>query len=131
MKLPRRFFCTTSLVALLLGAGCMSSGTNFDSAKVSQIQKGVTTEADLLGLFGPSNNRGIDSEGNVNLSWTYVESRVKGETFIPYAGPFVGGSKSATKLLHVSLGPDGKVTRFNASDGASESRNTTQDIPKE
>ena len=129
MKLPCRFFFTTSLVALLLGAGCMSSGTNFDSSKVSQIQEGVTTEADLVRLFGPPDNRMIDSSGTVSLDWVYFESRMKGESFIPVVGPLVGGSDSKTKHLNVWLGKDGKVSRFSASGGASELRSTVQDAP--
>ncbi len=82
-------------------------------------------------MFGQPESRGMSSEGMTTLRWQYFESRVKGESFIPYAGMFMGGSNSKQKMLMVTLGADGKVTSFNSSAGASEFRsNQVQDVPK-
>ena len=111
--------------------GCASTGQNFDESKVSQIKKGETTEADLVQMFGQPENRAVNSEGTTTLTWNYFEARVKGETFIPYAGPFLGGSRSKQKMLSVTLGPDGKVASFSSSAGGSEFRSgQVQDLPK-
>lgn len=117
----------TALACLL---GCASTGTNFDEGKVSQIKKGETTEAELIRMFGQAESRGVTSEGMTTLTWMYVESTVKGESFIPFAGPFVGGTRSKQKMLMVTLGADGKVSNFTSSTGGSEMRGTTQDTPK-
>jgi len=114
-----------------LVAGCVSVGENFNSGKVAQIKKGETTEAELVQWFGPPENRSINSDGNTTLTWNYVESKVKGESFIPYAGAFMGGTRSKHKMLMVSLGSDGKVTSFNYTGGGIETRGTTQDEPKD
>jgi len=116
------------IVALL--AGCASTGENFDEGKVSQIKKGETTEAQLIQMFGQPQSRGVNSEGATTLTWTYIESRVKGESFIPYAGPFVGGTRHKQKTLNVTL-LDGKVQSFSSSGGGMETRHTTQDVPKQ
>ena len=111
-------------------AGCASTGNNFDESKVSQIKKGVTTEAELVQMFGQPQNRAVNSEGQTTLMWHYSEGRVKGESFIPYARPFIGGCTSAHKMLTMTLA-DGKVTSFSSNAGGAETRsNQVQDLPK-
>ena len=113
----------------LIAAGCTSVGNNFDESKIQSIKKGETTEADLVKLFGEPENRAVNSEGGVTMTWMYSEARVKGESFIPYAGAFMGGTRAKGKTLTVLLA-QGKVASFTYSGGGSESRNMTQDTPK-
>jgi outer membrane protein assembly factor BamE (lipoprotein component of BamABCDE complex) len=119
------------LLAVLCGliGGCTSTGNNFDESKLSQIKKGETTEADLVKMFGPPEGRSVNSEGITTLNWTYTEATVKGESFIPYAGAFMGGARSKAKTLTVMLA-ENKVTGFTFSGGGNESRGMTQDVPK-
>lgn len=123
---------TTFLIAALsiLIVGCASTGNNFDEGKVAQIKKGETTELDLIQLFGQPQSRSMNSEGQSILTWSYTESRVKGETFIPYAGMFMGGANSAHKMLMVTLA-NGKVANFSSTTGATQTReNQVQAVPK-
>ena len=108
---------------------CASAGNNFDESKISQIKKGETTEADLVGMFGAPQNRSVNSDSGLTLTWIYSEARVKGESFIPYAGPFLGGTRSKSKTLSVMLA-DNKVTSYTYTGGGTETRNMTQDTPK-
>lgn len=111
-------------LALFIGlAGCVSSGTNFDESRASQIKKGVTTETDLYEMFGKPNQRTSNSDGMTILTWMYVQSKIKGQSFIPFAGAFLGGSDSTTKTLTATLGADGKVTDYTVSGGGTETRN--------
>lgn len=119
-----------SLMVGLIIAGCASTGQNFDESKVSQIKKGQTTEAELVQMFGQPTNRAISSEGTTMLTWMYIESRVKGESFIPGVGGFVGGTNSKQKYLTATLGPDGTVQNYTSSSGGTETRQTTQDAQK-
>jgi hypothetical protein len=119
-------FSATIIIAL---AGCASVGQNFDDSKVSRIEKGVTTEADLNTLFGAPTSRSVNSEAQTILMWTYVESSVTGKSFIPYAGAFVGGNRSRNKTLTVTLA-DGKVVGYTYTGGGLESRGHKQDVPK-
>jgi hypothetical protein len=59
----------------------------------------------------------------------YGEATVKGESFIPFAGAFMGGGNSKMKSLTVTLA-ENKVTNYSFSGGGSETRNMTQDTPK-
>ena len=113
----------------LFAASCASVGNNFDDTKISQIKKGETTEADLVKMFGEPQNRSVSSENGLTLTWIYSEAKVKGESFIPYAGAFMGGTRAKSKTLSVILA-DNKVTSFTYTGGGTEIRNTTQDTPK-
>ena len=120
----------STLALAIIVAGCASTGQNFDESKISQIKKGVTTEAELVQMFGAPTSRAMNSEGNTTLNWMYAEVREKGTSFIPYAGTWVGGTQSKEKSLTVTLGADGKVASFASSVGGLETRQTTQDVPK-
>lgn len=111
------------IVALL---GCASSGSNYDEAKVTQITKGQTTEADLLAMFGDPTERSTDSSGAVSVQWMYIEQRTNGKTFIPFAGAFLGGTDSKHKTLYVTLNPGGTVETFHSSAGGMGTRQHTQ-----
>ena len=118
------------LASVALVCSCASVGKNFDSTKVSQIIKGQTTEAELVKMFGPPSQRAINSESGTALTWLYSEARVKGESFIPIAGAFVGGATSRTKTLIVSLDRAGKVSSYTYSGGGFESAGATQPDPE-
>lgn len=113
----------------LLAVGCASTGNNFDENKLSQIKKGETTEQELVQMFGQPQNRSVNSDGVATLTWMYAEARVKGESFIPYAGMFMGGSRTKMKSLVVTLA-ENKVTNYTFSGGGNETRNMTQGDPK-
>ena len=127
MKTTLKLLLTAAVAGALVG--CASAGRNFDDSKVSQIHKGETTEAGLVALFGQPAQRGMDSDGHVSLSWNYVEAEVKGESFIPYAGALMGGTRSHNKTLSVALGPDGKVVNYTYSGGGTETSGMKQDVP--
>lgn len=150
------------LLALLLlayGAGCASSGNNFNEKRVADIKQGVTTEPELIQWFGdptersmvsgpvsasagamsgapgvpvapaPSPSGPADSSMRMVLSWTYVEARVNGKSFIPVVGGLMGGHDTSHKSLRVVL-KDNVVENFSASTGGMETRHTTQSTPQ-
>lgn len=81
-------------------------GQDFNEANISQIQKGGTTEADLVAWFGKPSNRFTTSEGMVTLMWTHYTSSYR-----------VVGSHTTGKTLSVTLGADGTVSNFSSSGG--------------
>ncbi|HEX3857585.1 MAG TPA: hypothetical protein VHY30_09850 [Verrucomicrobiae bacterium] len=117
------------LFCAALLTGCSSVGTNFNSANVPKIQKGITTETDLVTMFGQPNQRGVNSENGTTLTWIYSEATVKGATFIPYVGIFAGGVNTKNKTLTVRLDTDGKVSGYDYSGGAMGSSGMTQSDP--
>ena len=115
--------------AMIFFAGCASVGNNFDDSKASQIIKGQTSEADLIQMFGQPQSRSMNSEGQTILNWMYSQSAVRGESFIPYVGAFVGGMNTKEKSLNVTLQND-RVVSYSSTGGGMDTRNRTQGVPK-
>ncbi|SRR5581483_40998 len=107
--MTRLIYCAT---AVLLLAGCASVGTPITRKNIARIRKGVTTESELVSLFGAPSDKSIDSNGKVVMTWIYSAAQTKAATFIPYAGPFVGGVNVQVEKLQVVLGKDGRVENY-------------------
>ena len=109
--------------------GCASSGNNYDDSKVSTIQNGVTTEPQLVAMFGDPSNRVVNSDGTTQLSWNYNQVKADKRQFIPYAGAlWAGNAAHAEKMLHVTL-HNGVVSDYSSSSGGMENRQGTQVVP--
>jgi hypothetical protein len=51
--------------------GCATAGRSYDDSKVAMIEKGVTTEAQLLEWFGPASSRSMAPDGSRTLRWNF------------------------------------------------------------
>lgn len=103
-------------LSTLILAGCATgtAGRPIDEAQVKQIEKGVTTEVDLLSAFGQPQSRGMDSEGRVMLMWLFVKTQVKSMVF-------TASIDQDTDTLQVILNPDGTVFSYNFGRSGTES----------
>lgn len=99
------------LFSLLLPA-CASSGRRIDKTDLSWIKPGVTTREDVHTIFGAPSHRMSKSDGSSVEVYTYVNARVKGQSFIPFAGPFVGGTRVDQTSATFTFAPDGTVTEY-------------------
>lgn len=109
--------------------GCASAGRNYDSRKVSQIEKGKTTEAELIQMFGLPTQRGVNSEDQTTMQWVYSEATTKGATFVPIVGLFAGGVDTKTKILNVNL-TNNVVTSYTYSGGGLDVISHTKSDPE-
>lgn len=114
------------VLALLVAAavaGCASSiGTPIQKERVAQIRLGVTTEPDLLLLFGNPSTKTLDASGAIVLTWVYSSASTKPETFVPLAGPFIGGYDTHLQQLTVLINKKGRVERWTMNDVPDEVR---------
>ena len=92
---------TALLSASLLG--CATPGRAYDDTKVAQIQKGITTEAQLVAWFGSPVSRMMGPDGSKAMTWRF--SSGKGQVTKP------------SGKLEVRLDSDGKVTTYSAAAG--------------
>ncbi len=92
--------------------GCASSGTKIDPAAVSQIERGVTTKAQLVAALGNPISASMLGNGRELLVWSYAQTRVKGRTFIPVVGAFAGGADTKMETLQVILDSDKVVEDY-------------------
>jgi outer membrane protein assembly factor BamE (lipoprotein component of BamABCDE complex) len=113
----KTLFAAVLLVAM---AGCSSVGTPISKEKVARIRIGVTTEVDLIRMFGIPSTKTLDSNGNVVASWVYSEASTKPETFVPLAGPFIGGVNTRLQQLTVLINKKGTVQRYTLNDRPGE-----------
>jgi outer membrane protein assembly factor BamE (lipoprotein component of BamABCDE complex) len=79
--------------ALALGlAGCASTGTKVETSQIQQFQKGVTTYPEVVAALGDPTTVTTDSDGKKSAVYTYAQSKIRPESFIPYVGLFAGGA---------------------------------------
>ncbi|MGH7805989.1 MAG: outer membrane protein assembly factor BamE domain-containing protein [Candidatus Binatia bacterium] len=83
--------------ALALTIGCLGVGSNFPSAAVTKIDKGVSTKKEIRRMFGEPFRTGVD---NNYESWTYVYNR-----WTPFG-------KARSKDLYVVFNKDGTVRAY-------------------
>ena len=100
---------TVPLFFVLAAAGCYtsSSGPKMAPEDLATIQKGKTTEADLVRMFGEPQSRFVDAQGIRHLSWGSVRATVP-----LFIGMGSAGQSTRVKTLAVTLGPDGTVTDY-------------------
>jgi outer membrane protein assembly factor BamE (lipoprotein component of BamABCDE complex) len=78
-------------LGVLAGLGCavpapapvIESGRRIDHAVLEGLQRGVTTRAEAIALFGePSTTSTSAEDGSITCSWDYVHKDAKGSTAI-------------------------------------------------
>jgi outer membrane protein assembly factor BamE (lipoprotein component of BamABCDE complex) len=105
---------------VLAVAGCSSVGTPIARDKVNQIQVGLTTEQDVLRMFGVPSTKTIDISGRQVLSWIFSSASAKPQTFIPVAGAFIGGYNTRLQQLTVLIDKKGRVESWTLNDRPNE-----------
>ena len=120
---------TRILLAALL-TSCLTSCASFYGglapATVKQIQPRVTTEADLIALFGPPDTRLAAAEGmRTELDW-FRSIPPEPAGYLPMIGELFGGLDLRVQQLSVVLGHGARVMsyRFYNSDGPVQSEKT-------
>ena len=98
--------------AALMLAACVASGVRVTEEQVSELEKGRTTYNEVLAKFGPPTSNTLISNGTRVISYSYVQVQARAESFIPYIGPFVGGSDAKTNIVSLTFAPDGVLQNF-------------------
>lgn len=100
---------------------CASHGNKIDRNYASTIQKGVTTENDVIAKMGQPTSKGYNSEGHRTLTYLHVSTRTKASTFIPVVGLFTGGADTESTILVINIDSDtGIVKDWNYNQSNSE-----------
>ena len=87
------------LLVCVFSTGCATHGSDIDSDFASQIQKGTTTEQEVVSNLGNPQSIGLDGQGNKVMTYVYAKSKTKAESFIPVVGSFMGGADTESKTL--------------------------------
>ncbi|MDR3455847.1 MAG: hypothetical protein P4N60_00255 [Verrucomicrobiae bacterium] len=106
----RNLLWIIAAASLLCGCMSVSTGKNFDESRINQIQKGETTEAQLVEMFGKPNQRTTSTITGAMLGWVYSKGN---------AG--FAGATSSNKTLTVFLDQAGIVKDYSFTTGAFDS----------
>jgi outer membrane protein assembly factor BamE (lipoprotein component of BamABCDE complex) len=112
-----KFFTIPILLFAGFVSACVSVGHEVDQSKVDQIQKGVTTKAQVREWLGEPEQVTKSDSGDETWMYSYLHSSAKAQNFIPYVGLFVGGSNTENQNTVVVFGSDGIVKSLTTSYG--------------
>lgn len=104
-----------ALAALAL-AGCAASGVKVTDAHLAGLKPGETTETQVAQSLGAPTMRTRMSDGSTMMIYSYYEMKVRPETFIPFAGAFIGGSDGRTNTVTLRFDPSGKLIDTSSSE---------------
>ncbi len=101
-----------ALTTALFISGCASYGNKIDSSYAANIEKGVTTESQVLGALGNPMSVGITPDGKRFAVYMYTYAQAKASSFIPVVGLFAGGSNTETQMLQIWYDENGVVSNY-------------------
>ena len=87
-------------------SACMASGIQVSEQAALQFKEGVTTEKEIISKLGKPSGVGVMA-GKKMLTYSGMQSRVNGATFIPIVGAFVGGSTYKISVAVYTINPNG------------------------
>jgi hypothetical protein len=96
---------------------CASAGVKVDQSKMSQFQKGKTTEADVVAALGQPTNSEQNDDGTNVIRYVYSSTQARPETFIPIVGAFVGGADTEQTVASFTFDQKNILIRSSHSQG--------------
>lgn len=112
----------TLAIAIALTACGATSGARVSQNQSSQFIKGKTTMDQVVASLGKPNTKTTQDNGDVLIQYVYVNTSVRGATFIPIIGLFAGGSDIETEVSGFTFDKNETLkesTRRESSHGAS------------
>ncbi|OIO35616.1 MAG: hypothetical protein AUJ74_05180 [Candidatus Omnitrophica bacterium CG1_02_44_16] len=94
------------LLLCLSFAGCATVGRQVNQGNAEKLQKGVTTKAEVIKIFGQPNSQSFNQEGKV--IFTYIGCQVKNTAwnFIPVVSTFHSEIKMNNQILTITFKND-------------------------
>jgi outer membrane protein assembly factor BamE (lipoprotein component of BamABCDE complex) len=97
-------------------SGCVGSESGqkqiSDPTKVSQIQKGITTKADIRTAFGDPAGMNFLENGDEEWTYSYVNMSVSPINFVPVVGIVAGDVSQKVSSLNVTFDKRGIVKAY-------------------
>ncbi len=103
-------YLTSAFLALCF-TSCASSEVAFTGSQMNQIRPGVTTEAELVGLFGQPDTKLTTFAGSSSIAW-FRSPGPPISGYLPIVGVCAGGLDLNVQELHVLTGIGGRVISF-------------------
>jgi len=112
---------TLTLLLLCVSiVGCATVGRKLDQSSVDRIQKGKTSQQEVLAWLG-SPDQIMRINGMETFSYRYVRAAAKPATYIPIVGAFAGGVNMQQQVVVVAFDEAGIVRNIVSNQGGTES----------
>jgi hypothetical protein len=113
-KFVSRFIAAGILASGVAGCVGTESGQKqiSDPTKISQIQKGVTTKADIRTAFGAPEGTEFQADGDEVWSYSYVKTAVDPKNFIPVLDIVAHSGTAQFSTLSVTFDSKGFVKAY-------------------
>lgn len=111
------------LAVALIGLGlsaCVSGGTKVTQQDVSQFQKGVTTEQEVVAKLGKPNGSSATSTGTKIDVYSYVHSAANAASYIPIVGLAAGGATGTATTATFTFNNRGVLTDYSTSESSTD-----------
>ncbi|MDK9738872.1 outer membrane protein assembly factor BamE [Vibrio sp. D404a] len=112
----------SALLLTVMLTACASQGTKMDNETISKVEKGQTTEQQLITMLGEPTSTGFSSDGSKQLTYTYSSASSNPASFIPFVGFLFSGVDSETQVLYITLDKKGKVSDYTYSEQSTETK---------
>jgi hypothetical protein len=110
-----------SAIAASSLAGCAASGVQVSQEAALQFKEGVSTETEIIARLGKPTTVVI-SNGVKMLSYSGMQYKTKGATFIPIVGLFAGGADYAYSNVTYQVAANGVLEKVTYTSSGSGSR---------
>lgn len=99
-----------SLMVLL--SGCVATGVQVSNEQAAAFQKGVSTQAEVIGKLGNPTSTTVLPNGERQLMYIYTQAQARPSSFIPIVGALVGGADSKSTIAIFRFGSDSKLMDY-------------------
>ena len=103
-------YVLSALLVLIL-AGCAASGTQVSEQAATQFKEGETRESEIIAKLGQPTSVSLIN-GKRMLGYAGTQVKVKGATFIPIVGGFIGGADSKFTVATYQIDSDGVLEKI-------------------
>lgn len=91
-------------------AACISAGVDVKPEQLSSFRQGKATLEEVVGELGSPTAQTSLSNGSTILIYSFVTSRPRPESFIPFIGPFFGGADTRSATVVFEFDENGILT---------------------
>lgn len=89
---------------------CISAGVDVKPEQLSSFRQGKATLEEVVGELGSPTAQASLSNGSTVLIYSFVTSRPRPESFLPFIGPFFGGADTRSATVVFEFDENGILT---------------------
>lgn len=93
-------------------------GTKVNASKLTALQPGVTTVAQVESEFGAPTESGRNSNGGTVLTYAYTHAQASASSFIPIVGAFAGHTDTKNQTVTLTFDSAGRLMSYSTQHGA-------------